>query len=206
MKNMLLTLGVSQSAVELWIPSFGLDITSNIHDSSNSSHGDFGHLGERLCRQQLLPDKELDILQTNLLIKIEQSLQWHMMSKKIISSFTCKTRTMSLLHWCREVLLDSATRAFFDERFMQMHSDLFESFFIFDESSWKVHFGYPRFLSKHMYAAKDRIIDALTAYFKLPRSERKGDSWLIGKLESEMRNLGVEDRDIAAIVMPLYWV
>lgn len=206
MQDMLLRLGASADSLELWIPSSGAKITSHIAGVSNSAHGDHGHLGERLCRQQLLPGKELEILQASLISKICASLQWDTMSDRIISSFTQSTRTVSLLGWCREVLLDTATRTFFDECLMQIDPELFESFYIFDESSWQLHFGYPRFMAKKMYAAKDRIIDALTTYFQLPKAERKNESWLIGSLEAEMRNLGIGDRDIAAIMMPLYWV
>ncbi|KAL9122048.1 MAG: hypothetical protein Q9187_001395 [Circinaria calcarea] len=202
---MLLQLGASPAAVEIWIPSSGAPVTSLAHGSSGSQHGDFGHFGERLCRQQLLPGKEFQILQASLITKIHESLQWSRMSEKIIVSSTKGTRTVSLLSWCRDVLLDSATRAFFDQRLMQIDPCLFESFYTFDEMSWKLHFNYPRFLATKMYAAKDRIIDALVVYFKLPKSDRQGESWLINALEIEMRNLGIGDRDIAAIIMPLYW-
>lgn len=206
MRDMLLRLGASAESIERWVPSSGAKITSHLAGVSNSAHGDYGHLGERLCRQQLLPGKELDILQVSLLSRIHKSLQWDQMPEKIVKSFTQSTRTVSLLGWCQEVLLDSATWAFFDERLMQINPGLFESFYIFDELSWQLHFGYPRFMAKKMYTAKDRIIDALTAYFRLPKSERPNESWLIGSLEDEMRNLGIGDRDIAAIIMPLYWV
>ena len=121
-------------------------------------------------------------------------------------SLTQNTKTVSLLGWCREVLLDSATLSFFDERLVQIDPELYDSFFVFDELSWKLLFRYPRLFAHKMYAAKDRIIDALTIYFKLPPSERTGESWLISELEREMRNIGIGDRDIAAIIMPLYWV
>ena len=206
MRNMLLKLGASAQAVELWIPSLGADTSSYVHGSSISVHEDFGHLGERLCRQQLLPGKELEVLQTTLITNIHRSLEWHNISAGMVISASENRRTVSLLKWCREVLLDAATRTFFDERLMQIDLNLFESFFIFDEASWQLRFGYPEFMSKKMYAAKDRIIDALTAYFKLAKSQRKGESWLIGQLETEMRKLDIGDRDIAAIVMPLYWV
>lgn len=199
---MLLQLGASPVAVEIWIPSSGAPGPECGQSTSNDS----GHFGERLCRQQLLPGKELDVLQATLVNKIHDSLRWQNMSERIIVSTAQNKRSISLLGWCREVLLDSATRAFFDECLMQIDPELFQSFFIFDELSWKLHFNYPRFLAKKMYTAKDRIIDALVIYFSLPKSERTGESWLIDKLETEMRTLGIGTRDIAAIIMPLYWV
>ncbi|MCJ1288256.1 hypothetical protein MMC26_007611 [Xylographa opegraphella] len=199
---MLLQLGASAGAVEKWIPSSGPKITSDVHGNS----GDFGHLGEKLCRQQLLPGEELETLQAVLLDNIHVSTQWSKISDKIIQSFTQDTKTVSLLGWCREILLDAATRSFFDECLVKIDSHLYDSFFIFDELSWKLHFRYPRVLSKEMYAAKDRIIDALKIYFELPKSERKGESWLISNLETAMRDVGIETEDVAALIMPLYWV
>ncbi len=116
-------------------------------------------------------------------------------------------KKVSPLDWGREVLLNSATQAFFGDRHQQIDPDLFSSFYKFDEMSWKVFYKYPRFWSTGMDAAKDRILDALTMYFRLPKDERKGESWLIANLEEEIIKLGIEDvKDIAAIIMPLYWV
>lgn len=206
MRDMLLGLGASSYAVEKWIPSTGPGITSHLHGAFDSSHGDLGHLGEKLCRQQLLPGKELEALSGAIVEKIHQSLHWHTMSEKVVMSFSENTRRVSLLSWCREVLLDAATRSFFGERLTQIDPDMYKSFYTFDELSWKLHFGYPKFLARRMYAAKDKILDAIDQYLRLPKSERKGECWLIDRLETEMRNLGIDNRDIAAIMMPLYWV
>ena len=57
-----------------------------------------------------------------------------------------------------------------------------------------------------MNAAKKTGIDALREYFMLPKEERKGEAWLVRNLEAEMRNVGIEEPDIAAFVMMIYWV
>lgn len=49
-------------------------------------------------------------------------------------------------------------------------------------------------------------MDALREYFMLPKEERKGEAWLVRNLEAEMRNVGIEEPDIAAFVMMIYWV
>lgn len=206
MRGILLRLGASSGAVQKWLPSSGVRIEGQATESSDSMHEDYGHLGEQLCRKQLLPGKNLDILQLVLIKNIEQSLQWHKLCKHVTVYYAQEVKAVSLLSWCREIMSDSATRAFFDDCLMQIDPNLLESFYVFDELSWQLHFGYPRSLSRKMYSAKDRIIDALTVYFGRPKHERKGESWLIGNLEREIRLLGIEDRDIAAIIMPLYWV
>jgi len=57
-----------------------------------------------------------------------------------------------------------------------------------------------------MYTARDTIIDSLETYFKLPKAKRRGMSYLIGCFEVEMKRLEIVERDIAALVMPVYWV
>ena len=174
--------------------------------SPNPLHKTLAHLGEDFYRQQLYPGKELDILQKTFLQRIHDSFLWDNMSDKIILSSTQDTRTVSLLQWCREVLLDSATRSFFGDRLLDIEPDLFESFFDFDDNSWKLTYHLPRFLSKEMFSAKEKATDALRRYLALPREQRPGEAWLIRTLEAEMRQLGIEVPDIASFIMMIYWV
>ena len=206
-RQTLRSLGASSYAVDKWIP-LHLSKEGMAHTSSSSTPhtGEFTHIGERLCQQQLLPGKQLDILQRVFIDIIHESLQWHSVTQKITIRSSPDIKTISLLGWCREVLLQSATRAFFGDRLLKIDPDLFQAFFMFDASSWKLHYGYPRVFSKELYSARDAIIKALTAYFKLPRSERSGAAVLVDSLEAEMRNLDIEDKDIAALIMPVYWV
>ena len=205
-KAVLLRMGVSSATIEKWIPDSGVNFASGHRDGSKPSIHDVSHIGQKLCRQQLLPGKEMDVLSTKLIKDIEQSLQWHKISESITVSSTDTTKRVSLHGWCREVIIASATRSFFSDRLLQIDPNLFENFYIFNENSWKALFKYPGFLSRDMDAAKDRIIDALSRYFFLPKDERKGESWLISNLEAEMIKAGIDDlTEMASIVMPLYW-
>lgn len=242
MKEMLRRVGVSSAACEKWIPQ-PPDPDNNSSGSSSSAaaaaawtSGDdhqqqrknegatkpkpsiheISHVGQKLCRQQLLPGKEFDVLSTKLIRDIEQSLQWHNISSAVtvVSTSTSTsttngngTKRVSLLAWCREVLILSATRSFFSDRLLQIDPHLINSFYTFDADSWKAFFKFPPFLSREMDAGKDRILDALSRYFFLPKDERKDESWLISNLETEMIKAGINDvAEMASIVMPLYWV
>lgn len=208
MKEMLHRVGVSPAASQKWIPDSSAACTSSgRRDGPKPSIHEMSHVGQKLCRQQLLPGKEFDVLSTKLIKDIEQSLQWHDISSAVTVSSTNGTKRVSLLGWCREVLIVSATRSFFSERLLQIDPHLIESFYAFDAKSWKAFFKYPRFLSRDMDAGKDRLLDALSRYFLLPKEERKGESWLISNLEAEMIKAGINDvAEMASIVMPLYWV
>lgn len=206
-RQTLRSLGASPSAVDKWIPP-----RQALGDIDNTSVGaiqlnsDFTHVGEKLCQRQLLPGKELDTLQEVFMSGIHRSLLWETITPKKSPHSHQGLKTLSLLGWCREVLLESATRAFFGDELLEIEPDLFRSFFVFDASSWKLNYGYPRILSKEMYAARDNIIDSLETYFKLPETKRRGMSYLIGRFEVEMKHLQIVERDIAALVMPVYWV
>lgn len=206
-RETLISLGASSSAVNKWIPPrLTKDDTDVTHNGSSPLTSDFTHVGERLCQRQLLPGKDLDALQQVFMAGIHESLLWNRITRKIVLHSSPETKTVSLLGWCREVLLESATRAFFGDRLLQINPDLFRSFFLFDASSWKLNYGYPRVLSREMYAARDTIIEALTSYFKLPKTERPGAAYLIESFEIEMKLLDIGEKDIAALVMPVYWV
>ncbi len=206
-RETLSSLGVSASAVDKWIPA-RLPTYGKGHASSYSIPftSDFTHLGEKLCQRQLLPGKELDILQQAFMDSIHSSLRWNNLTEKNTVHSSLETKTVSLLGWCREILLEASTSSFFGKRLLQINPNLFEEFFIFDASSWKLNYGYPQFLSKDMIGARDTIIESLTAYFELPKAERPGAAFLIQNFETEMRLLGIENKDIAALIMTVYWV
>ena len=200
-------LGASPSAVDKWIPQRQTPSNTKHTDKAFTQLAtDFTHVGEKLCQRQLLPGKELDALQRVFMSGIHQSLVWGKITPRITLASYPGCKTISLLGWCREVLLESATSAFFGDRLLLINPNLFRSFSAFDASSWKLNYGFPRILSKGMHVAKDAIIDALEAYFKLPVSERRGMSYLISSFEVEMKRLEICERDIAALVMPVYWV
>lgn len=206
-RHTLTSLGASASAVDRWMPARSLERAHNrAADGVKAKSNESTHLGSRICQQQLLPGKELDRLQKVFMSNIHESLHWHRISSKITLVSSSQSKTVSLLGWCRDVLLDSSTQAFFGDRLLQISPDLFESFYDFDASSWKLHYGYPKFLSADLYAAKDKIVKALTAYFRLPKAERPGAAFVINRLEDEIRQLDIGDEDIAALTMPLFWV
>ena len=202
----MVTFGATPSAVEKMWQNPSKDIAATKKSRINPLHKALAHLGEDLYRQQLQPGRELDILQSSFLHNIHESICWQNLSDKITVSSSRDRKTVSLLGWCREVLLDAATKSFFGDRLQEIDPDLFQSFFDFDDNSWKLTYHYPRFLSNEMYAAKQQAINALTTYFKLPKEQRLGESWLVRTLEAEMRHLGIAEHDIAAFVMMTYWV
>ncbi len=175
--------------------------------SPNPFHKNLARLGEDFYRQQLHPGTNLEELQSQFMPNIHKSLTDENMSAKIIISSTITgEKTVSLLGWVREVLLDSATRSFFGDRLLEIEPNMFKNFFDFDDNSWKLTYHLPRIFATEMYEAKQQATDALIKYFQLPKEERPGAAWLVRTLESEMRNLGIGDADVACFLMMIYWV
>lgn len=202
-RDMMYQFGGSEDAVQkMWQdPSKGTRLLS-----PNPLHKNLARLGEDFYRQQLHPGTNLENLQSQFMPKIHKSLSYENISENIILSSTTGEKTVSLLGWVREVLLDSATRAFFGDRLLEIEPNMFQSFFDFDDNSWKLTYHLPRVFAKEMYGAKQQATEALVKYFQTPKDKRPGAAWLVQTLETEMRNLGIQETDIACFLMMIYWV
>lgn len=172
----------------------------------NPSKKSLLHHCQSLYHQALHPGENLDTLQDNFFGRIHTSLTWDLMSPKVILSSCARHRTVSLLAWTKETLLDGATKAFFGDRLIELEAELYENFFYFDDNSWKFTYKIPRPWSNDIYAAKKTAQDAMDAYFQLPQQQRPGAAWLIQTLEAEMRARGIGSTDIAALLMMTFWV
>lgn len=165
------------------------------------------HMLQGAARQQLQPGPQLDELQGKFLSSVHRSMSWEEMSPKVILSSTPEgVRTISLLQWTREVLLEGATTSFFGPALLRVEPALFENFFSFDDKSWKLAYKIPAPWANDMIAAKLTAQNALTRYLDVPKEQRPGACFLVENLEKELRAAGMESSDIAAYLMMYYWV
>ena len=157
---------------------------------------------------QLHPGPKLDELQAAFLDRIDSYLHFDKISPRITRpSSGSDIKFVSLFDWTSEVLLDAATRAFFGDSLLDIiEPDLLDSFFVFDDDSWKLNYQYPRFAAKEMFGAKDKATAAFERYFSLPRRERPGAAWIIQMLEDDMRRLGMDNQQVASMIFMIYWV
>lgn len=205
-KDLMLQFGTTPEAVDkMWQAPTNNNLNST-NLQPNPRLKSFVHLSDSLYRQQLHPGEKLNTLQNIFLGNIYKSLTWETMLEKIIISSTANERSVSLLEWTRQVLLDGATRAFFGDKLLEIEPNLFASFFYFDDNSWKLTYKIPRYWSNDVYASKQRAQDALKEYFCLPKEQRSGEAWIIRTFETELRGLGVDEPNIAAVMMMIFWV
>lgn len=125
----------------------------------------------------------------------------------VMSSSTDSTmKTVSLYKWTREVLVDSATKAFYGKKILEIDPMFSKNFYEFDVQSWKLFCKYPPFLAKDVLSARAKIISTLVAYLQLPKADRLDASWIVQTLEAEQRQIGIDNVDIAGMMLVTYWV
>ncbi len=206
-RDTMLSLGASHDGVRKMYesPRYG-DGKTSAKENGNRLHKILAHAGEDYYREQLLPGDLLDELWTNIENRIFQALDWEGLPKQCTLFTGQDTKTLSLLPWCRETLVRSVTTAIFGERLLQLEPRLVDVFMNFDDNSWQLTYKLPPSLAKEVHSAKDTIVGTFEKYFALPTEQRPGETWIVRKLETEMRKIEVSKSDIAALfAMPL-WV
>lgn len=88
---------------------------------------------------------------------------------------------------------------------LQIDPSIISAFVEFDDLDWQFIMTYPGLLSVKMSTARNKVIKALTTYFKQNVGRRNGASGLVLALESEMREQGLENMDIVALQMLTFW-
>ena len=164
------------------------------------------HQAEVIIRHQLHPGPRLNDLQDIFLQSIYDSATWSNIKDEVTLTAFVDTRTVSLVGWSRDALLAGATKAFFGESLLRREPDLLESFFTFDDLSWKLSYKIPAPWSNDMHRVRKEAQDAFTRYFESSSESRADACWLVKTLESEMRGSGIGSADIAAYLTMIYWV
>lgn len=159
-----------------------------------------------LHHTQLLPGDNLEAISNTFLSCIEKNTQWDRIPLTSIIRPSTESKVVSLHSWCRDVIIGAATHAFFGARLLDLSPNLKEYFCSFDDHSWMMLYRYPRFLAADMYAPKEKVVDALEAYFELPVQDRPGAAYYIRTMEAKQRELGLSNRDIAKVALMMYWV
>ena len=194
----MISIGVSSSAMDkMWqAPAEG--------GSTNPLHKPLVHLVSDLYIKQLLPGEELDTFTATFTGYIDKCLRWETMTGNYVLASTANEMRLSLLSWCGETLVTAVTHALFGEKLLELEPEIVQAYFDFNDDGWMMFYKYPRFAAKKMYAARAKVIDALTSYLQLPRELRQGASWLVQSIEDEQRKLGLDERDMARLLMMIY--
>lgn len=159
-----------------------------------------------LEKQSRILDQPLNSLRDDFIRHIEKSMQWNCLSAKYTHFTNIDEKEISLLGWCREVMVNAVTRSYFDEALLQIEPNLSQIVFDFDNETCRSITNYPCKLENLSSAAKEKGIAAFTAYLKLPKIQRAGEAQFVRDLEEEYRQLGLDEENLAPLMMIVYWV
>jgi hypothetical protein len=185
--------------------------STSMLQNENPLYKCFTHYQSDLYKGKLHPGEQFDVFQGKILRYIDDSLQWDHLSSgpgatSTINRIIPHERTLSLSDWCREVIVKATTRAIFGDALLDIDPNFLQYFYDFDDESWKLTYQLPRFLSKDAHAVKDKILDVVVEFLKLPLGKTEDACWLVKMLGKEQRNIGIGERDIAAMLMVVFWV
>lgn len=109
------------------------------------------------------------------------------------------------MDWTSEVFISTTTKLYWGKSLLEIEPNLLHIFRQWEETNWKYVFQLPRCLSKDTYAARDGLVGALTKYFHLPRERRSDTAYFVKMAESELRDIALDEREIARIHMLQMW-
>ncbi|KAF2276917.1 cytochrome P450 [Westerdykella ornata] len=160
-----------------------------------------------LFRTLLNPGNYSEAMLDVLLSTVHTRMTWDQVPEwMVLSRPSAEGADVSLLKWSQHVLLEGATRSFFGDALLEVEPNLFESFYEFDDSSWKLPYNIPDLFAQDVKRSKKTAEAALARYFALPRSRRSDASKLVFEIESVLRSGGIGNEDMGVLVLMFYWV
>ena len=163
------------------------------------------HTGHALLHKQLQSPDALPKLTETVLGFIEEHLRWgNFFSSSVLSSGTDE-KVVSLHCWCRDVLVEAQSRAFFGDYLTQIEPQMTSIYDEWDINSWMITYRYPSFLTKPATRPRDRLIEAFKRYLEAPLEQRPGGVPYIDELHQECRQAGLTSEDSARIMFIILW-
>ena len=163
------------------------------------------HTGNALLHKQLLEPKALQQLTERVLCYIERTTRWDSFFETSILSSNAKVKVVSLHCWCRDVLIEAQSRAFFGEHLRELEPRMTSIFDEWDINSWMILYQYPKYIARAATKPRDQLVKALTRYLDAPREKRSGGVPFVNELEDEERHAGLSSEDSARILMIILW-
>ena len=154
---------------------------------------------------QLSPGQKLDSLNHRFLKFMEKELDLARLPIDAHQPNSSRAHTVSLLRWCRDVMVKSNTNVFFGERLLQIDPDLPMALSTFDDNHWMILYKMPSLMARRVRSSQERIKADFRKYLSLPRHERPGEAWLVRNMEDGMRSLDLNDDEIATQLMLVHW-
>ncbi|PVH76245.1 cytochrome P450, partial [Cadophora sp. DSE1049] len=112
---------------------------------------------------------------------------------------------VSLFRWGRYVLAEAGTKAFLGPEIFNIDPDFVQHYLDWEDLSWKIPYGHPKFLSKDMFQAEEVLVQALMKYFALDPTQRPSLNWLFDIMQYDQRKIGLTAHDVGAAAIVMLW-
>ena len=158
-------------------------------------------------RRQLRPGNKLETMTRPMIDHINSLLQWHNLSTGQTYSRPSseKSLSLSLIEWTTYTFIHSLTKVYWGNKIFECDPSLLQTYKTWERTYWKYVFQLPRCFSRDMYHARDKLVNAFIAYFRLPQAERADVAWFTPIAEAELRDIGMDDRDLGRAHMLQHW-
>ena len=146
-----------------------------------------------------------DNLQSKILRQINDVVHWESISPKAVREDGSDSRTVSLSRWVRDTFVLGSAKAMFGDSLLKVDPRFTESFFSFDDQSWKLLYGMPGQALDPAFKAIRNVQDTFRKFLELPVNERSDTSDMIRKMQASIKEGGVSDSDVATFMSMVYW-
>ena len=163
------------------------------------------HTGYDLLHRQILQPQPGQDLTERVMGYIEQTMRWDSFFDATILAQNPDVKVISLHHWCRDVLVEAQSRAFFGEYLRELEPMLTMIFDKWDFNSWMMVYQVPKIMANRATVPSDRLIEVFKRYLESPPATRAGGVPFVNELEDEERQAGLSAEDSARILMIILW-
>ena len=163
------------------------------------------HTGYDLLHKQILQPQLGQDLTERVMSYVEQTMRWDSFFDATILAQNLDVKVVSLHNWCRDVLVEAQSRAFFGEYLRELEPMLTTIFDEWDCNSWMMVYQVPKIMAKRATVPRDRLIEVFKHYLESPQEKRAGGVPFVNELEDEDRHAGLSTEDSARILMIILW-
>lgn len=201
----MITMGAKSDTVDkLYRQPNGHEMTTVERQQNPTAKHFIGQTHDRYLTQ-LSPGQQLDTLKERFIHYLNLEVRLEQDPLKARPYHIPKARTVSLLQFCRDVIIRCNTNILFGERLLEIDPNLPNILCDFDNDHWMILYKMPWLLAKDVHSSRRKIQDDFKEYLSTPRTERRGEAWLIQTMDTGMRELGLSEEEMATQFLLVYW-
>lgn len=163
------------------------------------------HLTQDLFKQHLLPGPTFSTLIGKYKIAISQLMTWEQLSSRYGLATVSKTQKLSLFDFCSSVLINATQMTLFDPILFTIDPHMTQKMRQFTDELWKLMYPSVFLDSKEVAAIREEYAKAFLIYQRLPKELRQGEAWVVSTLIDQYKELGINEKDSAAMLVMVYW-